>query len=501
MNAFKRKSIYLAVVAGMGAVGVAGSAAAVTVSQTGTGEVLIYPYYTARNGTETYISVANTTASAKAVKVRFLEGKNSREVLDFNLYLSANDMWTAAVVTTTDGAKLITRDTSCSGMPAAVSGVRTSDFVNYAYGGVNTESTAGFIPDPTVDPTGDFETKTLDRTREGYFEIIEMGEILAGSALETAVTHGQSTGVPANCAVASALTAGAGGQAVSGGLNQLAQPTGGLIGTASLMNVAAGTDASFDPVPLSAFSDTPIWNLSGTILPDLTFASPKSSTVFKNGAPVTSSWVGSASAADSVTAVLMHDRVMNDFVLDAATLSGTDWVVTMPTKRHYVAVDLNGSVAPAVDYAPIRPFTKDFYTGGACEAITLTYFNREEKTPTGSVSSVSPLPPGVVGDALCWESTVLTFNNSAVLGSSNQVNKTIEAGYENGWMRMDLATGHQMIDPAATYTYNGLPTVGFMVQDFVNGNVGGVLSNYGGAFIHKYRTNISGGAITSATGE
>lgn len=490
MNVFKRKSIYLAVAAGLGSVGVASSAAAVTVSQTGTGEVLIYPYFTARNGNDTYISVTNTTPSAKAVKVRFLEGKNSREVLDFNLYLSANDMWTGAVVATATGARLSTTDKSCSGLPTG-----GADFVNYAYGGTNTETNAGVIPAPTSGLTGDFESQTLDRTREGYFEIIEMGTIAGGSALETAVTH--VNGTPANCTVANNLTAVTAPPF-------LLEPTGGLAGNASLMNVAAGTDASFDPVALSAFSNVQIWNNSGEILPDMTNVAPKTSIVFKNGIAVTSTWAArgnavTGSTADPVTAVLMHDRLMNDFVLDTATLSGTDWVITMPTKRHYIGVDGGATAAGA---NPITPFTTRFYTGGACESITLTYYNREEGTPTSTTSSVSPLPPGVSGDALCWESTVLTFNNSAVLGSSNQVNKTIDAAYQNGWMNMAFAgASNNMVDAAAAYTYVGLPAVGFMVQDFVNGNVGGVLSNYGGSFIHKYRTNITGAGITSATGE
>lgn len=482
MNAFKRKSIYLAVVAGMGAVGVAGSAAAVTVSQTGTGEVLIYPYYTARNGTDTYISVANTTASAKAVKVRFLEGKNSREVLDFNLYLSANDMWTAAVVNTTDGAKLVTTDKSCTGLPTG-----GASFVNYAYGGTNTEQDAGVIPDPTLGLTGDFEDKTLDRTREGYFEIIEMGEIVAGSALETAVTH--VNGVPANCAVANALTAGTAAAA-------MLPPTGGLMGNASLMNVAAGTDASFDPVALSAFSNAVIWDLPGSIKPDMTSVAPKTSIVFKAGAAVTSTWNRgvAGSAADPVTAVLMHDRLMNDFVLDTATLSGTDWVITMPTKRHYVSVDSTPFTRDSL--TPYSAATR-FAAGGACEAFSLSYFNREEGSPSTPTASVSPLPPGVTGSALCWESTILTFNNSDVLGSTNKVNQAVDSAYQNGWARITFnGAANTMTDSVEGHTYIGLPTVGFMVQDFVNGNVGGVLSNYGGSFIHKYRTNID-----AATGE
>jgi hypothetical protein len=39
---------------------------------------------------------------------------------------------------------------------------------------------------------------------------------------------------------------------------------------------------------------------------------------------------------DPVSAVLMHNNVYNEFVLDVSTKSGTDWVVTFPTKREYV---------------------------------------------------------------------------------------------------------------------------------------------------------------------
>src|SRR6187549_3998986 len=113
MNTFKKKSLYLAV-AGVSALG-AGSASAVTLNADGLGNVLLYPYYTVRetsagNAYNSLLSVVNSTASAKAVKVRFLEGKNSREVLDFNLYLSHNDVWTATVIATANGAAVTSDD-------------------------------------------------------------------------------------------------------------------------------------------------------------------------------------------------------------------------------------------------------------------------------------------------------------------------------------------------------------------------------------------------------
>jgi hypothetical protein len=48
------------------------------------------------NSFNTLMSVVNTTASTKAIKVRFREGRNSLEVLDFNVFLSPFDVWTAA---------------------------------------------------------------------------------------------------------------------------------------------------------------------------------------------------------------------------------------------------------------------------------------------------------------------------------------------------------------------------------------------------------------------
>ena len=33
----------------------------------------------------------------------------------------------------------------------------------------------------------------------------------------------------------------------------------------------------------------------------------------------------------------MHNTVLNEYTLDTATKSQTDWIVTMPTKRFYVS--------------------------------------------------------------------------------------------------------------------------------------------------------------------
>jgi ubiquitin len=472
-----------------------GSTTAVHINSNGLGQVLIYPYYTTRAGTDTYLSLVNTTASSKAVKVRFTEGRNSREVLDFNLYLSPHDMWTGAVVNTTNAAKLVTADKSCTA-PAIPAGGK--EFVNFAYSGAALE---GY-----TNSGGDGETSSLDRTREGYFEIIEMG-VITNTAVIAAITH--TAGVPVNCAVVQAASMNMGhvGYSSLGGQSAAADPSvGGLAGTASLIRVAAGTDYGYDPVVIDSFTSKSgagnnDWYAPGSILPDLNNAA-LTSVVFTGGGTVTSNW---SLGSDTISALIMHDNIINEFVLDHATLSGTDWVVTMPTKRYNVPVHNPALLSDGTQL--YSPFTKKFWLNGACEAVGLSYWNREE----GNVSIVDFSPPAPDGGtSLCWESTVVTFNNSHVLGSANEVN--VPVSFENGWLKMSFsatgvtvangqtdgdntnhATAAQSLVSLEQDTYLGLPTVGFMVQDFINQNaVPGILATYGGNFNHKYTTAISG---------
>ena len=97
--------------------------AAVEVSHGGEGQALLYPYYSVENGNYTALHLTNTTGEYKAVKVRFRRYTDSADSLDFNLYLSPQDMWTGAVVMGDNGPKLVSADTSCisafpKGMPA-----------------------------------------------------------------------------------------------------------------------------------------------------------------------------------------------------------------------------------------------------------------------------------------------------------------------------------------------------------------------------------------------
>ncbi|HET8943027.1 MAG TPA: cell surface protein, partial [Rudaea sp.] len=72
-------------------------ARAVYLNPRGMGQVLLYPYYTVNAHQNTLLSVINASDVGKVVHVRFREGYNGRDVLDFNVFLSPYDVWTAAV--------------------------------------------------------------------------------------------------------------------------------------------------------------------------------------------------------------------------------------------------------------------------------------------------------------------------------------------------------------------------------------------------------------------
>jgi len=249
MNTFKRKSLYAAL-AGVSALGVTGAAQAVNLNPDGLGQVLIYPYYTTRadaggNAYTSLLSVVNTTSSAKAVKVRFLEGKSSKEVLDFNLFLSKHDVWTAAIFASGAGAAVGTLDKSCT-LPALPATGQA--FVNFQY-------------------TSDGAGSTLDRTKEGYVEIIEMATFTTGSTTSQIVTH--VGGVPGQnkhtCDDLDDTQAG----------NDAQSPQGGIFGGMTLINVNNGTDFTEDAVALDNYVQFGTnYQPAGSTLPDLTQAAP-----------------------------------------------------------------------------------------------------------------------------------------------------------------------------------------------------------------------------------
>ena len=475
----KKKILSAAVLATLGA----GSAQAVYLGTDGTGQALIFPYYTVQGNEETLLTVVNTHNEGKAVKIRFREAENSREVLDFNIYLSPYDVWVGKITDNDagDGAAVVSPDKTCT-VPVQISQGQKIDFRKFAYAG---GAANGTLPNP------DSGTQDLTRTREGYVEILEMG-VIDDTALWDADANGKLdyvhvSGTPDNCTalqnnLATILAA------ANKGLNA---PSGGLFGQLSIINVQSGTEVGENATALEEVYATQQHFDTGTLQPTLADADPNSYVLDVSAAGVptlyTDDWTPDNGGIDAVSAVLMSAAIANTYTVNSAVEASTAWVVTFPTKWFYTqAVDTNADTK-IDDNDAIRPFTHIFQNGQACEEINVTAFDREETTVTSSGTDFSP-QPGIPGINLCYEVNVIEFENSSVLSAANTVLTYTGLPGETGWVNLSFPTTggiHQMTGPDSTVVFNGLPVVGFSTSILQNSNVG-VGAAYGDSNSHTY---------------
>ena len=106
----KVKKLALAMSLALGGVSMVPSAQAVSVSADNLGQGLIFPCYTGRGGWLSLVGVVNTSNQVVAVKLRFHEAYNSRDVFDFNIILSPYDEWTGWVADNGAGPVMHTED-------------------------------------------------------------------------------------------------------------------------------------------------------------------------------------------------------------------------------------------------------------------------------------------------------------------------------------------------------------------------------------------------------
>ncbi len=363
------------------------AATALEVTRAGVGHALVVPYFNAQNGNMTVLHVTNTDqANGKVAKVRFRSASNSDDLLDFQVFLSPGDVWTAAVVADANGlAQIVTADNTCT-VPALASGVPQS-FNN------STARLPGYLT----------ETQRNALTREGYVEIFAVADITnvkawdaAGNATATTnfsplYTATKHSGGVAPCSVAGSASRtllntiaisdfanNAAGQdaAAKAGLQT---STGGLMGdwyiinvpqtttfsgaaTAVVANTGVGTAparANFmhfaqlgNPlVTLNAdgangvtadplFRNVNVFDATGAsvataALPMLNYDAPDLSTPFIGAA----SSVAALTQARNLLGALSVRSITNQYALDASITAKTDWLFSMPARRYNVAAN------------------------------------------------------------------------------------------------------------------------------------------------------------------
>jgi hypothetical protein len=459
---------------------------AVHINHKGLGDVAIIPYYTVNNNLNTLVSVTNTTTDGKAIKINIREGLHGYATLSYNVYLDGNDTWTFALFPTDstvsgyegqESASHATADTSCA------------PYLN--------KSGQEFLPFELTDGPNN-----LQRTREGFIEVIEMGSITPTSPAFSAAHHG-STPVPANCTYfIQAWQENGIWHEDSGGNSHtnLSPTTGGLMVEAQLVDVADGINYSIPTITLDGFhADATIAHVNpGETSLSLDAAEPVAQVIANRK----TYQLQFDSAIDAVSAVLMSDKLMATYALDSIVDGKTEVVYTQPTRRFYLGLN-NLDAEPPFNSMTSVPGCESNSYGGI--EINQTLFDRESQKdidPHGTIGT----PPPTIEDAICGlifvQNMILPGQtapaNSSITHSSNFSNvltPDIPHATQNGYIQTEFLGARHLdaaeVNTGAAIELHGIPIIGVSLQRFTNaGAAEGLLVQYGGAQLFKSTTKV-----------
>ncbi|SFD43138.1 cell surface protein [Paracidovorax konjaci] len=530
----KKNVLALSIAAMIGGLGFAGAASADVVvgaapltattatqlsfAEGGVGHALLVPYFNAQNGNMTVLHVVNTdTSRGKAVKVRFRGALNSDDILDFQVFMSPGDVWTAAVTAGSDGvAQIVTADGTCT-LPKLSKGVNQPFVLDRLNPGIATADKA-------------------NNTREGYVEIFNMADIpptLAGSAtvnpLYTAIKHVNGVAPCTQTALDATLNNFTTPAAVAAA--GFDTPSTGLVGDWYIINVAQTTTFSGGATAIRAetaggvpavgnfvhfpqlstnaptpdnFTADPLFrtlnvynasNVAATGLPKVAAANydlPDMSTPYITAAGVA---VSPLVQATRLTDALAVTSISNQYANDASISAKTDWVFSMPTRRYNVVANYAAANSSPVDTANIRLFTdlnvdgtvaterfnpsntSLLASGGAiCVSSTgQAFYDREEQTQSsGAVFS----PGSVTQTRFCGETSVLSFADAgnSVLSASVARQNLTTGSFTNGWSRVAVPNNNL-----------GLPILGSSFIKLTNPQASaGTSGTYGITWPHRF---------------
>src|SRR5205085_1525042 len=111
-------------------------------------------------------------------------------------------------------------------------------------------------------------------------------------------------------------------------LGTLGAPTGDLSGNATLINVTTGLDVSYPATALDGVASKPMYGDPGSSKPD--YDSPEIDPVASIVTGNTLYRLVTSTGYEAMAAVLAGVATDNEYVLDSATASKTDWVETHP---------------------------------------------------------------------------------------------------------------------------------------------------------------------------
>lgn len=398
----------------------------------GFGDALIYGYYNVRGDYADLFTLTNTANYGVRARIRFIEAKNSCELLDFDICLSAHDVWTGVILKGSNKAGVlfspVDTDTPVDygdrrGKLNGIFQTKFPDGVGFRFGSDN--------PNCSI---------LADDTLEGYFIVI------AENQLVESTTKGPIH--PASGALCGQKFL----DKVAGNYLNDSDPLLGvdnvLFGQNYLINVQSGKTFAYNATAIGDFTNVAFPQDPTDNTPNLGSGAPN---------------------ANELNFVLTKNVVATNY-WDLGT--GTEIIVNFPTKR----ITQGPGAADDIFDDP---------------RVLITAFDDKEQSRT-TVCQFSPCPRGT-DVSLPNEVNVVNINKASIFDSGVEVPITVDFAY--GWIAIDLVNAstslptpeHMIANPntvvpgsipiannGITYTSHGLPAIGYVVNSFGDAFEGGV---------------------------
>lgn len=506
----------------------------------GRGDVLLGSLYDVRNITDhnlppsfqtpqsqqTLINLVNTdTTFGVVARIRFREWKRSREVLDLDIPLTTNDVWTAQIARLPGGGAVLQsndRWISATPSPDPNNSPFPSGFICATDFGLGVTCDSNGVALATPDPRGggipfvpflieSTEANPLARTELGYFEII--GEERVKAITPAGLFPRLGTIVP--CI---SYTPGSGDPAGGPGGGRDVQNV--LMGTTFILRADQAISHQYNMNALSDFAvaDFGIWSSPASAFP--TLFNQVQGEPNQCGAGVPNPGIGGFNQLEAILSKrLVMAQYANGVLQPSSTPATTSLVITYPTKHfHYPGT------ATTLPATTLPPFTAVHELDG--EIFNPVIYDRNENSfqvPPGKPISPPPVI-NVLVPSLPYEvnvvgldphdPAVVDFRNNLALPTANSVSGQT---FNTGWVKFDLSPpsfgttdsrtvpqgesgisfsffnnffgavlpagqvaancGTAASPVACPGAYRGLPAIGVVMTEFFNDSVAGYFGN------------------------
>ncbi len=384
------------------------------------GDLAIIPYYTVQNGFLTAVHITNTNPDyTQVVKFRLRRAEDSIDVLDFNLILSPDDVWTAYMRPENGVLTLFTSDNSCTA-PYLPQGVFPAPLLNLA------------------------------DADEGYIEVIGMGSASANQPISQYAVHDE-TGVPVDCEKVelnffeAAVIDNDTTETVDG-VSEYVDMGNDLRVHFFIRDLHGGLEFGDVATHIEDFADAPMMTHQQSGLrdgSDTGFDFPDLGGGGNNGAP--------RGLFERLRVELGGAEIINDWSYNAVNQVATDWIVTFPGQylmRPNFAVD-------------VQP---PFFTSDVPVKVSLSVFDREEQVPPDTTSlQISPRSPENTDILFTREVNVVEWGPLDVDDSvfDSIVNFRIDPALDrdNGWASMTFESQNPVRFIFDQFDFSGITKV------------------------------------------